>query len=56
MGASYIGSPEHNAHIAHLKAAAKKGDKLAVANLKQYGLNEKGEKITSEKKPEQTKP
>jgi transcriptional regulator with XRE-family HTH domain len=32
------GSPRHNAHIEYLKAAAKKGDKAAIANLKQYGI------------------
>jgi hypothetical protein len=41
IAASFIiekGSPRHNAHIEYLKAAAKKGDKDAIANLKQYGI------------------
>jgi len=32
------GSPRHNAHIEYLKSAAKKGDKAAIANLKQHGI------------------
>jgi len=32
------GSPRHNAHIEYLKAAAINGDKAAIANLKQYGI------------------
>jgi transcriptional regulator with XRE-family HTH domain len=32
------GSLRHNAHIEYLKAAAKKGDKAAIANLKQHGI------------------
>ena len=32
------GSPRHNAHIKYLKAAAKRGDKAAIANLKQHGI------------------
>jgi hypothetical protein len=56
MSATYKGSPEHNAHIEHLKAAAKKGCKLAIANLKQYGLNENGVKPVAEEKKNQTKP
>ncbi|HUZ06563.1 MAG TPA: hypothetical protein VMV89_03660 [Candidatus Paceibacterota bacterium] len=32
------GSPRFNAHIEHLQAAAKKGDKTAIANLKQRGI------------------
>jgi len=32
------GSPRHNAHIKYLKAAAKKGDKAAIANLKQRNI------------------
>ncbi len=32
------GSPRHNAHIEYLKTAAKKGDKAAIANLKQHGI------------------
>jgi len=32
------GSPRHNAHIEYLKSAAKNGDKAAIANLKQHGI------------------
>jgi hypothetical protein len=32
------GSPRHNAHIEYLKTMAKKGDKAAIANLKQHNI------------------
>jgi hypothetical protein len=36
------GSARHNAHLEILKALAKKGDKAAIANLKQHGIERPG--------------